>query len=158
GEAQVADGTADLAVLDEEGAVARHPREDRLRGMHHVHVPEARYPDAALYAAQQVGVRGIAGAQDEVGGQRAGGGRGGERVAGRLATVAGGRLVVVDDSAGDAPLEQADALLGRSLVVEGLRQPARIAAVVPEVHAWRRELLAQAATEETSPLLQRQCA
>ena len=73
-----------------------------------------------------------------------------------FAAVGGGRLAVVDHAAGDTPLEESDALFGRPLVVEGQRQPARVAAVVPEVHAWRGERLAQAAAEEAAPLLQRE--
>src|SRR4051794_31609249 len=46
-EAKVVHRAGDLAVLDEERAVAGHARQDRLRGLHNIHVVEARYPQAA---------------------------------------------------------------------------------------------------------------
>src|SRR5690349_17776651 len=49
-EPQVLDGPGDLAVLDQEGAVAGHAGEDGEQGVDHAQVVEAGDPDAALDA------------------------------------------------------------------------------------------------------------
>src|SRR4030081_1949031 len=48
GEAHVLDRAGDLAVLDQESAVAGHARELGLLGVDDVDVPEPGHPDAAL--------------------------------------------------------------------------------------------------------------
>ena len=53
GEAQVAERPRDLPVLDQEGPVAGHGRDERLLRAHDVLVPEPRHVDAALDRARR---------------------------------------------------------------------------------------------------------
>src|SRR5437868_14910795 len=53
-EAQVLDGPGDLAIFDQEGAVAGHAGEDGQQRVDHAQVVEARDPYAALDALGQL--------------------------------------------------------------------------------------------------------
>src|SRR5919107_165032 len=103
GQPPVAQGPRDLAVLDQEGPVAGHGRDQRLLRAHDVLVPEAGHIDAPLDRRAQLLQRGgTASRQDQV--ARPGPVRrapGCERVAGRRDSGERAAVQVVHDRTGD---------------------------------------------------------
>src|SRR5258708_5159301 len=146
-EAEVAHGAGNLPLLNKKEAIACHAGDDLFVRVDFADIPEPRDEQAAVGGGDHFFDGGVTAGEDEVHGRFAVFVRQSEPVSSGLFASGFGSGTGIDESSGDAAIDQLNALTGQALAIEGHTLLQQMIDVVGDGDVLSEELFAHAVVE-----------